>query len=42
MLLTAATHNFAGFAAMRFLLGVFESIVTPAFMMVSPELVANI
>jgi hypothetical protein len=35
MLLTAATHNFAGFAAMRFLLGVFESVVTPAFMMVS-------
>ncbi|KAH8625013.1 MFS general substrate transporter [Alternaria alternata] len=33
MLLTAATHNFAGFAAMRFLLGVFESVVTPAFMM---------
>jgi len=35
MLLTAATHNFAGFAVMRFLLGVFESVVTPAFMMVS-------
>ena len=35
MLLTAATHNFVGFAAMRFLLGVFESVVTPAFMMVS-------
>jgi hypothetical protein len=34
MLCTAATHNFAGFAAMRFLLGVFESVVTPAFMMV--------
>lgn len=26
MLCTAATHNFAGFAAMRFLLGVFESV----------------
>ncbi|KAH6637838.1 allantoate permease [Boeremia exigua] len=34
MLCTAATHNFAGFAAMRFLLGVFESVVTPAFMMI--------
>ncbi|KAJ4348880.1 hypothetical protein N0V95_005101 [Ascochyta clinopodiicola] len=34
MLLTAATHNFAGFAAMRFLLGIFESVVTPAFMMI--------
>lgn len=34
MLCTAATHNFAGFAAMRFLLGIFESIVTPAFMMI--------
>ncbi|KAI4696009.1 uncharacterized protein J4E88_000180 [Alternaria novae-zelandiae] len=34
MLLTAATHNFAGFAVMRFLLGVFESVVTPAFMMI--------
>lgn len=36
MLVTAATNNFAGFAAMRFLLGIFESVVTPAFMMVSP------
>lgn len=26
MLCTAATHNFAGFAAMRFLLGIFESM----------------
>lgn len=26
MLCTAATHNFAGFAAMRFLLGIFESV----------------
>ncbi|KAF1932517.1 allantoate permease [Didymella exigua CBS 183.55] len=34
MLCTAATHNFAGFAATRFLLGIFESIVTPAFMMI--------
>lgn len=35
MMITAATNNFAGFAAMRFLLGIFESVVTPAFMMVS-------
>jgi len=34
MLITAATNNFAGFAAMRFLLGIFESVVTPAFMMI--------
>ncbi|KAH7094620.1 allantoate permease [Paraphoma chrysanthemicola] len=34
MMITAATNNFAGFAAMRFLLGVFESVVTPAFMMI--------
>ncbi|EMD66371.1 hypothetical protein COCSADRAFT_169327 [Bipolaris sorokiniana ND90Pr] len=34
MLVTAATNNFAGFAAMRFLLGIFESVVTPAFMMI--------
>ena len=34
MLLTAATTNFAGFAALRFLLGFFESVVTPAFMMI--------
>ncbi|KAJ4383075.1 hypothetical protein N0V86_002303 [Didymella sp. IMI 355093] len=37
MICTAATHNFAGFAAMRFLLGIFESVyvhVTPAFMMI--------
>jgi hypothetical protein len=36
MLITAATNDFASFAAMRFLLGIFESVVTPAFMMVSP------
>jgi hypothetical protein len=42
MLLTAATHNFAGFAAMRFLLGVFESVVTPAFMMVGLDYIADI
>lgn len=34
MLLTAATNSFAGFAALRFLLGIFESVVTPAFMMI--------
>lgn len=34
MLIAAATNNFAGFAAMRFLLGIFESVVTPAFMMI--------
>lgn len=35
MMITAATNSFASFAAMRFLLGIFESVVTPAFMMVS-------
>ncbi|KAG9386941.1 UhpC Sugar phosphate permease [Pyrenophora tritici-repentis] len=34
MLLTVATKSFAGFAALRFLLGIFESVVTPAFMMI--------
>ncbi|KAE8872204.1 hypothetical protein P3342_002532 [Pyrenophora teres f. teres] len=34
MLLTVATDSFAGFAALRFLLGIFESVVTPAFMMI--------
>lgn len=34
MMITAATNNFARFVAMRCLLGVCESVVTPAFMMV--------
>ncbi|KAI2476771.1 MFS general substrate transporter [Pyrenophora tritici-repentis] len=34
MLLTVATKSFAGFATLRFLLGIFESVVTPAFMMI--------
>ncbi|USP79999.1 uncharacterized protein yc1106_07273 [Curvularia clavata] len=34
MLITAATNSFGSFAAMRFLLGIFGSVVTPAFMMI--------
>lgn len=34
MLLTTATNSFAGFATLRFFLGIFESVVTPAFMMI--------
>jgi len=34
MLVTTATNSFAGFAALRFFLGIFESVVTPAFMMI--------
>ncbi|KAF7574257.1 UhpC, Sugar phosphate permease [Pyrenophora tritici-repentis] len=42
MLLTVATKSFAGFAALRFLLGIFESVVTPAFMMIVSILPNNI
>ncbi|TDZ53778.1 putative transporter [Colletotrichum trifolii] len=31
---TAASHSFAGLAVCRFLLGAFESVITPAFMMI--------
>ncbi|KAK4546315.1 hypothetical protein LTR36_001992 [Oleoguttula mirabilis] len=34
LMLTAATHDFAGMAACRFLLGVFESTITPLFIMI--------
>jgi MFS family permease len=31
---TAASHNFAGMATCRFLLGIFEAPITPCFMMI--------
>jgi len=34
LLCTAASHNFTGLAICRFLLGIFESVVTPCFMLV--------
>ncbi|KPI34386.1 putative transporter [Cyphellophora attinorum] len=34
MLLTVASHNFTGMAICRFFLGCFESVITPAFMMI--------
>ncbi|KAG7420581.1 putative transporter [Fusarium oxysporum f. sp. raphani] len=34
LLCTAAAHNFTGLAICRFLLGVFESVITPAFMLI--------
>lgn len=34
LLITAACHNFTGMAICRFLLGVFESVITPCFMMI--------
>lgn len=34
LLCTTAAHNFAGLAVCRFLLGVFESVITPAFMLI--------
>ncbi|KAK5061191.1 hypothetical protein LTR84_007733 [Exophiala bonariae] len=34
MLITASCHNFTGMAICRFLLGVFESVITPCFMMI--------
>lgn len=34
LLCTAAANNFAGLAVCRFLLGVFESVITPAFMLI--------
>ncbi|KAJ0340069.1 hypothetical protein COL26b_012003 [Colletotrichum chrysophilum] len=32
---TAASHSFAGLAVCRFLLGMFEAVITPAFMLVT-------
>lgn len=34
LLITTASHNFAGLAVCRFLLGFFEAVITPAFMMI--------
>ncbi|CZT25046.1 related to allantoate permease [Ramularia collo-cygni] len=34
LMLTAACHNFTGLAICRFLLGCFESVITPTFMMI--------
>ncbi|KAK0392229.1 hypothetical protein NLU13_1726 [Sarocladium strictum] len=34
LLCTSAAQNFAGLAACRFLLGVFEAVITPAFMLI--------
>lgn len=34
LLCTAAAHNFVGLAICRFLLGVFEAVITPAFMLI--------
>lgn len=34
LMLTAACHNFVGLAICRFLLGCFESVITPTFMMI--------
>ncbi|KAM5343237.1 hypothetical protein ACJ41O_014203 [Fusarium nematophilum] len=34
LLLTSACKNFAGLAVCRFLLGVFEAVITPAFMLI--------
>src|SRR5687768_4902256 len=34
LLCTAAAQNFAGLAVCRFLLGVFEAVITPAFMLI--------
>ncbi|KAH8880765.1 MFS general substrate transporter [Thozetella sp. PMI_491] len=34
LMCTAASSNFAGMAACRFLLGIFEAVITPCFMMV--------
>lgn len=34
LMLTAACHNFTGLAVCRFLLGCFESMITPVFMMI--------
>ncbi|KEF62843.1 uncharacterized protein A1O9_00816 [Exophiala aquamarina CBS 119918] len=34
LLITASCHNFTGMAICRFLLGVFESVITPCFMMI--------
>ena len=34
LMITAATHNFGGMATCRFLLGAFESAITPLFIMI--------
>ena len=33
LMITAATHDFGGMATCRFLLGTFESAITPLFLM---------